>query len=372
MKRSMWKPLMVAVLVLVAGAGYSVCVAAGDKAETPDAARLSRLQSSGLDARILIFPARVLDRADANVADVLGLVLENHGLMSHDVVDVAFDTKTPSDWDATMEAFKAFIANSKLKGDYALYAEYLGTPKTGPTEVRWVLTDTAGAVVISDRQTPDSRDFKRIAARDPDPMGCSMLVAERLFSTTGWKKTHPDANNPGRFARKWAEKSGLPDAAERRKMDERLKLLNSKRKTAVIEVYPASVNGAADPAVAKSLADDFSMSVFPKSEFCRVTADVKLAPSSNEQKRLWDLARAFREAVRKSPPEGDYAVIAEYIVSKEGKPAHSVHVVICDKSGEWVLVDMQNNQHDDFKSVNPITPEDCNNLLIRRLNRLLN
>lgn len=372
MKQSMWKPLMIAALVLVAGVGYSVVLAAGDKAATPDAARLSRLQSSGLDAKILIFPARVLDRTDANVADVLGLVFENHGLTSHDVAGVAFDTKSPADWDATVEAFKAFIAKSRMKGDYALYAEYLGTPKTGPTEVRWVLTDADGAVVISDRQTPDSRDFKRIAARDPDPMGCSMLVAERLFSTTGWKKARPDSHNPGRFARKWAEKSGLPDAAERRKMDERLKRLKAQRTTAIIDVYPASVNGAADPAVAKSLAKDLTKSLFTRSEVAGVTADVKLALSSNEQKRLWDLARAFREVVRASPPGGDYAVIADYIVSSKGKPAHSVHVVICDKSGEWVLVDMQNNQHDDFKSVNPITPEDCNELLIRRLNRLLN
>jgi hypothetical protein len=44
-----------------------------------------------------------------------------------------------------------------------------------------------------------------------------------------------------------------------------------------------------------------------------------------------------------------------------------VHFVICDRRGEWVIVDMQNSHHPDYQSVKPISQADCDKILVKRL-----
>ena len=44
-----------------------------------------------------------------------------------------------------------------------------------------------------------------------------------------------------------------------------------------------------------------------------------------------------------------------------------VHFVVCDRKGEWVIVDMQNSYHPDYLSVKPKSREECNRLLVQRL-----
>jgi tetratricopeptide (TPR) repeat protein len=44
-----------------------------------------------------------------------------------------------------------------------------------------------------------------------------------------------------------------------------------------------------------------------------------------------------------------------------------VHFVVCDRKGEWVIVDMQNSQHPDYQDIKPTSSEGCNKLLVKRL-----
>ena len=47
--------------------------------------------------------------------------------------------------------------------------------------------------------------------------------------------------------------------------------------------------------------------------------------------------------------------------------AWAVHFVVCDREGEWVIVDFQNDHHGDFQSIDPKTPDDCGRLVAKRL-----
>ena len=86
---------------------------------------------------------------------------------------------------------------------------------------------------------------------------------------------------------------------------------------------------------------------------------------------LWDMARAFREYVRQTPPTADYAVYAEYMIDLKQGRAGAVHFAVCDRSGEWVIVDFQNDHHEDFQSIAPKSGDDCDRLLVKRLARRL-
>jgi hypothetical protein len=44
-----------------------------------------------------------------------------------------------------------------------------------------------------------------------------------------------------------------------------------------------------------------------------------------------------------------------------------VHFVVCEKSGDWVLVDFQNSTHEDFQRISPKSVEDCDRLAVERL-----
>jgi hypothetical protein len=301
------------------------------------------------------------------VADVLGLVLEKYGMENLDAVDTPFVPGDDTPWEQTPTRFAAFVKQTRPKSDYALYAEYLGDPKSGPTEVRWLIVKADGTLVLSDRQTPADADFKRIAARDPDPMGCSTLVAERLVSQLHWKRSAGSARSDGKFARLWAEKSGSPNDAERSAMTQRLARFKAARKSARIGVCATRVNdrATADSAarLSKLLAQQFASQVTSVEK--NVLIEIK--PTSNQQKRLWDLARGFREHLRSNPPEQDYALLAEYLINPTDGSVHAVNFVLCDKAGDWVIVDFQNDQQVDFQRVSPRNIEDCERLTAERL-----
>jgi hypothetical protein len=94
----------------------------------------------------------------------------------------------------------------------------------------------------------------------------------------------------------------------------------------------------------------------------------------NEQKVLWDTARSFRDFLRNNPPITPHALLADYGLgtSSDGKrTATHVHVILCERDGDWVLVDYQNSHHEDYQRVAPKTADDCNRLVALRLKNLL-
>ena len=92
--------------------------------------------------------------------------------------------------------------------------------------------------------------------------------------------------------------------------------------------------------------------------------------NSNQMKVLWDMARAFRDYMKKNRAD-TYVLYADYLLSPRDGRAHGVHFAICDPRGDWVIVDLQNSHHDDFNSIDPKSVKDCNRLIARRLDSYL-
>lgn len=335
------------------------------------AERLAALKAAGPVAGITIYPVRVVGQPNRNVGDAVGLVLEKKGMPNLESAAGEFAPPADTAWEDVPVRFGEFLKQNPPKTAYALYAEYLGEPKTGPTEVRWLIADAAGQLVIGDRQTPKDADFKRTAGADPDPMGCSVLVAERVFSQLHWKKGHGAAEGEGKFARLWAEKSGTPSDAERDAMKQRAEKLKANLKSARIGVYATRVGDTSDTESAARLAKSITQKLGCEAVVLDKPMQVEIQPSGNQQKRLWDLARALRERVKAAPPETPYVLLADYYVDPAGGPAGGTHFVVCEQSGDWVIVDFQNNQWDDFKEISPKSVADCDRLTTKRLTNLL-
>jgi hypothetical protein len=299
------------------------------------------------------------------VADVLGGVAESYGMNNLDALDTEFVPPAEAAWEQVPVHLAEFLKKNQPKSEYVLYAQYLGNPNGGPTEIRFVVTDAVGNLVLSDRQTDKDEDFKRIVSGDPDAMGCSVLVAERLFSRLGWQKVEGEPH--GKFARKWAQASGIPSDAEQAAMEKSFAKFKTDAKTTQITVYPAFVNERYNAESAAHLASLITQQIGCKTIKTDKQVPFQRQPTGNEQKLLWDLARAFRDYLRANPADSNYAMLAEFFVNPSGGPAGAVHFVICEKSGDWVLIDFQNSTHEDFQRILPKSIEDCDRLAVERL-----
>jgi len=169
------------------------------------------------------------------------------------------------------------------------------------------------------------------------------------------------------------ERSGLPPLAEREALPARLTALKAAGPKRTLAIYPARMRGSLDPAGVEGLLMAVSASGLAK--VVPGTADLVLASPQrdpNEQKVLWDLARAFRDHLRKQPPPADYALYVDCVFTPENWQQGYVHVVVCDKAGDWVIVDFQNSHHADYQSLKPQSAEACRSLAVKRLQGILN
>ncbi len=340
--------------------------------------RLGVLQAKGADASVTIFPL-VLWNMDkpkevgdmgSDVANVIGLLLENAGMRNLETSDTAFMLPADVEFDQAAERFGEFVRANPITTDYALYGEFLGrVGRGGPPrfeEVRGVIVDKTGACVWVDRQTPKDRDFKR--AKPDCPMTCCVFLTTRLREQLGLPESAGKDNGEGKFARLWADESGTPDRDERSAMDDRLAKMKKTAPDATVAVFPVRLsNDEVDKDGATQLAKLVNDKKLCNARPLDTPLRIELTPDHNEQKVLWDMARAFRDHVRKNPPETAYALYADYMFSERDKHVGAVHFVICDRAGEWVLVDFQNSHHGDFQSIDPKTQEDCNRLVSKRL-----
>lgn len=329
---------------------------------------LKELHARGPSARVAIYPVYVLGKPSGQVADALGLVLEKHGMDRLESVERAFARPADSPWESIADAFSRHVKQQPPDADYALYAEFLGEPRSGPTEVRWLLVKPDGTIVVADRQKPGDGDFKRTAGKDPDPLGCATLVGARLFSLADWRRPF-GARPDGKFVKAFRAKSGIPDDAEFSAMKRRLATFKA-AKDARIQVYPTRVAGKPDATGGARLAEALRVKLGRPAYAGTAATTFSLEPASNQQKVLWQLAAEFRKHVRANPPDADYALLADYWVV-EGMPARAVHFVVCDRTGEWVVVDFQNDQHSDYKAIAPKTVAGCEALTVARLRRQL-
>jgi len=264
-------------------------------------------------------------------------------------------------------AVGAFVKTNPITTAHALYAEYNGNRQTGLNELRAVVVDQTGAVVWTDRQTPQDEAFKKMGERDP--MTMSVLLVERLGPQLGLNEATAKAAKPGKLAAIMDERSGLPPANERDALPERQKAMKRALPGATLLVYPARIGGneVSVPSATNvvRLLNQVGLCKAVQAEQ-PVLLKTSLA-DPNEMKGLWNLAREFRSFVRANPPAADYALYADYGFNPQNSEQGFVHFVVCDRKGEWVIVDMQNSHHPDYQSIGIISRDRCDQLLIKRL-----
>lgn len=357
-------------LRLVAGLVIVNCVAAApaqqaDKPATPVVVQkaLDDFKAAGKDASLTVVGVNLAGKPVKQVAEVVGMFLERAGMKNLEVGEVEFPLADNTDLAQTAQALAEFVRANPIKTDYALFADFLGTPSTGVAEVRGVVVNKQGQLVWQDRRTPDDADFKRIKPREP--MDCCVLLIDRLRPVLKLDDPMRDDAPQGKLAQRWQQKTGVPDEAERDAMKEREAAFKKAAATATLLIYPAHAGDEWSPESATHLAQMINAAKLAKAAAAEKGPQLDVKGDMNEQKVLWGMARAFREQVQKQPPDADYVLYPDYLMGKN--VVGGVHFAICDRKGQLVIVDFQNSHWEDFKSINPKSREDCDRLVVKRL-----
>ncbi len=355
-------------ILLAAGAGVLPIAAApqaGPEAELRQK-RLELMKSKGPDLSLTILPVRLAGQSWDRVTEVVGLLLEQQGLKNVELGKKPF-APPATNLDGLAAAVGVFVKSNAVATGYALYAEFNGNQQTGLNEMRAVVVDAAGAPVWTDRLTAEDDAFKK--AGNAEPLTLAVLLIERLKPQLGLDAATAKAAKPGKMAAIMDERSGLPPADERSALPELQQAMKKAMPGATVLVFPPRVDGANTSVVSGSNV----VRSLNRAGLCKaVQADepVLLKASladPNELKALWGIATEFREYVRAHPPAADYALYADYAYDPQNSEQGFVHFVVCDRKGEWVIVDMQNSHHPDYQGIGIISSARCDKLLVKRL-----
>jgi hypothetical protein len=329
--------------------------------------RLDVLKSKGVDGSLTILPVRLGGKPWDRVSEVVGLLLEKQGLKNIKLGKTVLESTNANTMENLSADVGAFVRANPVATDYALYAEFNGARQTGLNEIRAVVVDKTGAVVWTERQTQQDEAFRQLESREP--MTLSMLLVERLSPQFGLNDETAKAAKPGRMAALMDERSGLPPQSERDALPDRKKAMKQALPGATLLIYPARVGGnKASVPSATNVVRLINQSGLCKAVEAEQPVILKSSQADpNEQKTLWSLAREFRDYVRAHPPESDYALYADYVFNPQNAEQGFVHFIVCDRKGEWVIVDMQNSHQPDYESVGVTSRDRCDQLLVKRL-----
>ena len=151
--------------------------------------RMERMKAKGPEASLTILPVRLpgtpFNREMGDrVSEVVGAMLEQLGLKNIELGKRNFDPGATNGMEPIVLSLGEFVRKHPITTEYALYAEYQGDfPKHGFDGLRAIVVDKTGAVVWTDRLTKQDEAFKKV--EDPDPMGYSVLLVERLSPQLG-------------------------------------------------------------------------------------------------------------------------------------------------------------------------------------------
>ena len=332
--------------------------------------RIDLMKKKGPDASLTILPVRLAGQPFDRVTEFIGLLLEQQGLKN---IELGKSPFTPGDSVALTnlaEGVGEFVKKNPITTEYALYAELNGNRQTGLTELRAVVVDKSGATVWTDRQGGEDEAFKMLG--HVEPMSLCLLLVERLGPPLGLNEATAKAAKPGKMAALMNERSGLPPEAERSALAGRQEQMKKVMPNGTVLIFPARIEGKeTDAGSAANLAKLINSAKLAKASAGEAMLLKASQADPNEQKVLWNLARDFRESVRKNPPTADYALYADYVFTPQNWEQGMVHFVVCDRKGEWVIVDFQNSHHPDYQNVKPTSREACDRLVVKRLTSLL-
>lgn len=305
-----------------------------------------------------------------NLAEMIGLLLERGGVKDVEIADSQFSPpeKDKDDLAKLAEAFGQFVQTRKLSTEYALYGQFFGTPGKGVEEIRLVVVDRQGKVVLSERRA--KRQLSSFGEGKVDPMAASYNLVRRLDGILELTDPNEKDAPEGKMAKLFAEKSGLPTKAERQAMTLRLKGLKEAIKTSTIAVFPVSVSGKSDDLIAGRLAAMLTEKGLGQAKPTGVDPKLDIKPNTNQARIAWDTAKAFQSFLRKNPPTADYAMFVAYGIAQthDGKTmVGGVQFVLCDRKGDWILVVLRNSHQPDYQRINPQSADDCNRVVVEAM-----
>jgi len=354
-------------MALFACAGRFAVAAEPPASRAPEPSqRLDLMKSKGPDNALTILPVRLAGKPWDRVSEVVGVLLEKQGLRNIELGKTPF-TPSETNMDQLAAVVGAFVKTNPITTGYALYAEYNGSRQTGLTELRAVVVDQTGTVVWTDRLTMQDEAMQKIG--DRDPMTFSVLLSEQLGPHLGLNEETAKAANPGKLEALLNQRSGLPPKNESAALPGRQQLMKQAVPGVTLLVYPARVGGNQTSVPSATNV----VGLLNQAGLCQAVAAVQpvLLKASqadpNEQKTLWSLAREFRDYVRAHPPETDYALYADFGFNPQNADQGFVHFIVCDRKGEWVIVDFQNSHHPDYQSIGVTSRTRCDQLLVKRL-----
>lgn len=329
--------------------------------------RLDLMKLKGVDASLTILPVKLMNQHWDRVSEVVGAILEEKGIKNIEVGTSIFIYEERASVKAIADSLKSFLLKNPATTDYILYAEMNGDNNPPPIdELFGLVVDNKGELVWSDFLNSNDKVFTDVD--DPDPMGYSVLLTERLAPYFGLNEETARNAKPGKMAAKMRERSGLPPEEEMIGMHEREKALQSGLKESQLVVFPLRVMRQSDDYATGELVKLVNEGGLSKALISK--NPLLLKPSvqdPNEMKALWDMAKQFRDYLKTNPQEGDYFLYGDYAFTPDNWQAGYVHFVICDRNGEWVVADLQNSEQTDYYNVKPVSVEDCNKILFNRL-----
>lgn len=343
----------------------------------PNSAQLKRhaqMKSKGSDASLTVLSIPLAGQPNERITELVGLMLEQHGLKHIELGAKAFQTTPGIDLQQLSAGVGEFVRQNPIRTDYAVYSEFNGSLEKRQLEsIRAVVVDKQGDVVWSYEMSSQDEALRQFQTH-PDLMLVTTSLAQQLGLQLGLNEQTTRDAKPGNMARLMAQRSGLPPQEELKALPAREAKLREERQTLTMLVIPPRVNEQASSVDrAAALAKKINEADLCKAVSATEAVQFKAAQGDpNEMKVLWDLAREFREYVRKNTPQEDYALCADYVFTANHWKQGYVHVVVCDRQGEWVLVDLQNSHQSDYQGIRPTSKQDCDRLLVERLEKHLN
>lgn len=370
------KPLATALRCLAAaGLIFGFTVSAADlppvspSASSPEQQqRLAAMKANGPSASLTILPVMMAGNPFPQVAEILGIGLERNGLQTIILARTPFKAGVKAELPVLSAVLAAYLKTNAITTDYALYAEFNGNSLD---EIRVAIVDKAGRIVWADHQTTQDKEFQKLGS-ERDPLALVEYLVGRLspqFNLNEESAKHAKHTLVDAFK----ARRGLPPDREFKEMLERTQALKNSRATATLTVVGVRIDGAVNVPNATDLAKRINQTKLFQSVVAAKQPTLLKArlAGSDQQQYLWALAREFQTHVKNNPPETDYVLYADYIFNRERWQEGGVHFIVCDRKGEWVIVDLANSDHPDYQRIKPISPEGCDKLLVERLTGLL-
>jgi len=324
------------------------------------------MKSRGPEGSMTVLPVILAGRPFDRVSEIVGLFLEQKGLRDIEIGPKPCTPPASIALDKLAEAVAEFVKKNPVATEHALYAEYNGSPQEGLVELRAVVVDKMGGVVWMDHLGEQDDAMKRLQQKEP--MTFSVLLVERLSPELGLNEETAKAAKPGKMAKLMDERSGLPPENERAAIPPRQKELRKTRKTMALTVFPVQIGDTTISASSIELAKMITDAGLCKAVPAQQSSLLKVSRADpSELKALWSLARAFREYCRQNPTGPYYALYADCAFNPERWEQGFVHFVVCDRNGEWVIVDMQNSHQPEYQNIKPTSIEGCSKLIVKRL-----